>query len=809
MELISEEDVLSTIFSFKEYSGYSKVAQKIYNLPKCGDLSEYGVPEATEEALWKHETKRLVTLVNFPEEPLLFRSATRALGEDTKDGYTNLAKLASLVLGSHAITALDDQFLMHEHCPAVESGPVTVIHRRLLNRFLENLEKNPIEKRKDVDQEVSEFVDYLSGMIARLLCASASGKMWYSECLATLAVWSAKTKIVSRDPAGYGKRCIANDYEEDEEIAGLRNAGLPEVARNTKENRRKDGSIGELSSMLGALKRIQGNHNENKDDSDSAEGPLKHTYWVQISSARAYIGKIIVRTLLELRGSSTIYVIDAPMAYEMSSEIYDTGLEGFRALVHQERDGALSGTSNRECLSVSCHAFKLAYDTARNINKASNSRSEAPSFQLSKVGTFVSWLDPEKAFMRRRVGLNSMEDILSAMIAIHLTDPRVADDIKDFIHVSVIQPLLSSSGEDFDESVRVKTAWDSNFMDKASFCLSTSEFTRKQDLRRSASLGGQTSPVPLSTALFTRDQLLLEEEYGNHEITPNQTWSHTGTNESLIHTPVSQTQREERILARKDKLLRSMEVMNGWEFDEMAVLVNCRKYVLMVLALSTILVCGGLAIGFTVKERIRGVDPFNITTYLWVLAAFVILIAKYIRVEQWPWRDFLRMQVVCRSVTELASVSGIDKQMILAKLLNEEHTSRLKTRGPFNAAFMRQADGAEGFSIDEPIHFKTLLLSGLIMVKVLTFKGEALVCLDLRKGAELSSLEHSHVRPEESHIYCDLSRFGVTLSIDTEKERAVERRTKPKLSLEKGKVEWNRILGFATHRRGESDSVFY
>lgn len=65
-------------------------------------------------------------------------------------------------------------------------------------------------------------------------------------------------------------------------------------------------------------------------------------------------------------------------------------------------------------------------------------------------------------------------------------------------------------------------------------------------------------------------------------------------------------------------------------------MVQCRLYVSAVVALSASLVIGGISIGITVGDRIPGVDPFNITTYCWVLAAFVLLVFKSIRVRDWP-----------------------------------------------------------------------------------------------------------------------------------------------------------------------------
>lgn len=78
---------------------------------------------------------------------------------------------------------------------------------------------------------------------------------------------------------------------------------------------------------------------------------------------------------------------------------------------------------------------------------------------------------------------------------------------------------------------------------------------------------------------------------------------------------------------------------------------------------------GGGSIGVAVGERITGVDPFNITTYCWVLATFMLLVAKSVRVRDWPWNDSLYGRVLRKSVSELSSVTRVDERLILAKLL--------------------------------------------------------------------------------------------------------------------------------------------
>jgi hypothetical protein len=177
------------------------------------------------------------------------------------------------------------------------------------------------------------------------------------------------------------------------------------------------------------------------------------------------------------------------------------------------------------------------------------------------------------------------------------------------------------------------------------------------------------------------------------------------------------------------------QTMNHWVVSEDSITIKCRRYVALVIIAALIVVCGCMAVPFAVGSRIPGVDPFQITTFGWGLAFFVVILAKSRYVSEWPWHQFLRGQVVCRSISDVNEVTKIDPQMILMNLLHGECDNILKTRGPFNGMFGRQAEGPDGFSIDVPVKLSTMLASGFIMLKVINEKGEHLICEDVRKGS--------------------------------------------------------------------------
>lgn len=134
------------------------------------------------------------------------------------------------------------------------------------------------------------------------------------------------------------------------------------------------------------------------------------------------------------------------------------------------------------------------------------------------------------------------------------------------------------------------------------------------------------------------------------------------------------------------------------------------------MAFAVAIIAGGLAVPFVVGDGIPGVDPFQITTFGWLLAGAFLIVAKSRRVENWPWNDFLRRQVVCRSVRELAKASGLSDQAVLLYLLDNEFRNPLVFRGPYHGVFRRHVkDGGQGFNIDIAANHATILAAGFIV----------------------------------------------------------------------------------------------
>jgi len=248
--------------------------------------------------------------------------------------------------------------------------------------------------------------------------------------------------------------------------------------------------------------------------------------------------------------------------------------------------------------------------------------------------------------------------------------------------------------------------------------------------------------------------------------------------------------------------------LKHWVIAESSVTVPCKRYIVMVLAFCTIILCGGLAVPFVVKQRITGVDPFQVTTFAWLLVGAILVVAKGRYVSDWPWHDFLSGIVVCGSVSDVAKVTGVHPQMILMHLLHNERNNTLTTKGPYNGMFQRTVSGAgdpfgglpgsggvpsstigmascDGFSIDEPVDLSTMLTSGFVVLKVLSEKGEHLICLDVRKGAPWDWASRNQYK---FFLACmDLGKDKRGMDASDGKFKV--------LKLTWNEVRWNRVLG--------------
>jgi hypothetical protein len=243
--------------------------------------------------------------------------------------------------------------------------------------------------------------------------------------------------------------------------------------------------------------------------------------------------------------------------------------------------------------------------------------------------------------------------------------------------------------------------------------------------------------------------------------------------------------------------------MKEWIITATSITVWCRFYCFSVLSVCIFIIVGALAIPFAVQNRIKGVDPFQLTMFVWLVVGVILVAAKGRYVKEWPWHDFYHGRVVCDSIADLADVTGMDKQTILAKLLSNEMNTTLITKGPYNGMFKRKSESSsEGFSIDEPVKLSTMLASGFIILKVISNNGEHLICLDARKKTKV---DWAHKKANSMSYLCCLdmpSNDGDEWSFQKENKPSTKG-PKHVFYLREAAIGWHRLIGLYT-----ADAVF-
>ncbi|KAL2867441.1 uncharacterized protein BJX67DRAFT_381142 [Aspergillus lucknowensis] len=721
----------------------------VSDLPSFDSTTEYDVPPDAQKKLWKAEIARLHTAVASQDSVPTFQGMQRT-PQISEGSYEALAFVADRFWVGMNVCQHDYEAMLQEHFPEMFDKAELMGYRGTLLRVMDDpAEEGGKPPADTIDtEEYFMFVDYVTAVMAWIMCRSAYGRSFHGHILAALAKRATKLKILSADMVEYVERSLDAVHlpPTASELTGQGDARPPEVPGADRQG----------SDAWGGLKML----GRGPDNADT-KAPLTRTEGVRkmyfMRNTRFYPGIWTVSRylLLSLRGPRRM-ITSSRMLFELCSTVYETGLSEFPTLVFQDRDGEYLALSDRNTLAYSRPVFELVRSSVSQIKRRYEVSSEDESIYNTAAAdpdviTTIAWNMPtgreersataaassqQGEMHEERFDLRSMGDVVNVLVPLQLTSPTISKCLFYFIRMIVFT-------EDQNPEDPIVPPPPVKF--KAYYSLCTRKYQSYAVLRKQAGVSS------LSKALIARDKLLTGDEIGN--ISADTYVSYMEGGPGRLNALQRRVDRE-RVAQRLKEIEHASAQMNEWVFEEAGVLVRCTWYLWTVLVGCTILVGGGVAIGVSVERRIPGVDPFNITTYAWVLAAFILLVAKSVRVEDWPWRDFLRGRVLCCSVSELHSMTGINKQLILAKLLHNEATSILTTRGPFNIPFERKS--SDGFSIDEPITMWTMLLSGLIMVQVQADQGTALVCLDARKGATGSLVKRQNMPTEsKKYIYCD------------------------------------------------------
>ncbi|KAK0639479.1 hypothetical protein B0T16DRAFT_423251 [Cercophora newfieldiana] len=747
---VTEEEVLQHINAHKKFRLPDVEGVEVADLPSFDEFTQYGkVTDDSQRELWSKEVSRLVSVVT-SRDPLTF-CGSQDLAVDSIKAYETFTNLADRFLQALGIVSYDGECLLAEHDPDLcQVGPLE--RSRVTLSFICNKEEDGDNDDDDPPairlEDLFAFIDHCTAVLARILYAHAESKEAAHRMLSHVAKISAKAKVVSVNPEDSARISIDTGISEAE-LAAL---------HKSSENPRRNADAGQgwwaalgLDAGVAATPGRGGDWSFGHDapdrtlDLSSKKGALRHVYFSQCAVSRFGLIEVLMHIIVRVRGSSRL-VRASYSSHEISAIVYTTGFGSFQTLVFQDRDNNFDGSSDQAMVDSASHAFGLLNDTVRHIKETSTRAavSSGNDSEEESVGNQMTWAYvvygdselKEKSstiglLAQERVDLRSMSDVISVLVPLLFVSPMLVRHVNMALEAvsAVEQQYVPQQGPD------KKPRRDPPPRYAASFCLDTREH------RDAQSRLGEKDSKSLSHSLIRRNGLFSGKgvtQIGrvNTDIADPSGWGRDRRAAEERKAAVAQIHKNQA------ELDAAKEIMKTWVLEEKGVMVTCKLYVSAIMAACTLLTVGGIVVGITVGERISGVDPFNITTYCWVLAAFLVLVAKSVRVHEWPWNDFLRGRVLCKSVSELSSVTGMHAQLIIAYLLECEDTSFLETRGPFHIVFPRKAD--DGFSIDEPLSMWTLLLSGLIMIEVESSVGPSLVCLDLRKGTNHSEVKSRH-----------------------------------------------------------------
>ncbi len=96
----------------------------------------------------------------------------------------------------------------------------------------------------------------------------------------------------------------------------------------------------------------------------------------------------------------------------------------------------------------------------------------------------------------------------------------------------------------------------------------------------------------------------------------------------------SKTEERARQILIKYKMHK--QKMDTWIISEDSITIRCQLYVVTIISIAVIVVCGSMSVPFVVRDAISGVDPFQFATFAWVTMGFFVVIAKSRYVSEWP-----------------------------------------------------------------------------------------------------------------------------------------------------------------------------
>ncbi|KAK4102047.1 hypothetical protein N658DRAFT_470579 [Parathielavia hyrcaniae] len=645
-----------------------KEGYEMRDLPKFNDLTRYDVSEEQEMDLWKFEVDRLATAVMSPTPPSV-EGAPEWYGPADSTGYNRLHVISTTLKYALDICVHDNELVLVEHQPLIVNKELLLgSHRHLLRNF-------------DPEEGIIRFDK-------KIKLARHNDEVYHGLVNYLTAILA---RLLVRIMSGrfWVDNCLTTIAKFAAKLKVLGN-DLPRAVSLTFEAYK----VVQLQVNELGLSQPEGQQVPTPSaGKDQPAGPGVPGDWRAVDMGGASGARYFIVLDAFNRGISALVnncvvelvwdeeVEQTADMFETSAVIYDTGFRGLRTQLCQERDGTISAAAERTVI----HCAAVVFDVCREtwFSQPSAEGRIRPMEKFTTLDWNWTALTDSEDLMASQPGSRSwtnMRDVITALCPHSMFCGSFPTSLSQFAR-QVIQISDTTNRAKF-------------YYQRA--CLAAARVRTSQ---YEASRGTNAAPCT--------------PQYQSVYDTP---MAHEGALAGVQGDPSS-------------RLRGAMDNVEKWVIDERSIVITSLWYSWVVLAAVGILVCGGVGL-VAVEDRIAGVDPSNLALMVWTAAGFLMIYAKSMRVENWPWRDFLRGRVVCRSVSEVQAVTGVDPQLLLAVLLRFETRVMLGKCGPFRGIFNRKAE--DGFAIDVPPTTQTAAAGGHLFVGVLGGLGPALVELEAR-----------------------------------------------------------------------------
>ncbi|RTE84434.1 hypothetical protein BHE90_001013 [Fusarium euwallaceae] len=674
-----------------------KEGYEMKNLPKFDDMVRYGIREEEELELWGLEVHRLAAVAKSEEPPTLEGNA-EWFGDADAAGYNRLHRLALQIQYAIDICIHDNELVLLQYHPQLTNeSDYEFAHRRICRTFDEDRGSIRYERSIRIEKHNDEALHALVNYVTALMI-----------------------RLLLRSMSGrfWIENCVSVLAKFAAKIKVV-TADLPSAFERTLE------AFRDFQIQVTQSPEARGVHVvEAKSSSGSDDDPMAKQqkalqedidtsgarYFMEMDAFRHSLSNMIEAAIADLSWNEEI---EQPAdVFETSSIVYDTGFHDRRTQLCRERDGAIGAAGERKVIDFAGVAFQIGSEVWETLS----------SSNVHGVHSYTTLTWSRKPFSREG-------------------QPKRKDS-----HDRLTEPAENNPTVHMAGMLDVIKALVPYLMYCGSFPTHLSMFTQLAVL-----ISDPTNPV----RYYKQKSFLTGARIHTSAYERNK-----NPKSSLLSQTVYDT--EMARLARQGKpnrqLKEELEKAEKWTIDEKAIIIQHTWYSMISLGVCALLIAGGVAL-IAVEDMAEGVDPSNLTALAWAAAGFIMIFFKSRRVQDWPWRDFLRGRIVCRSITEVESVTGMDPQVLIAILLRLETRMFLKTRGPFNTLFSRKAE--DGFSIDVPLLTSTVIDGGYIFVRVDSMSGPALVALGAKSYGHYESISPKGTSSNKQMFTCrDVSDSG-------------------------------------------------